>query len=303
MSKTTTNLLGIIITILAGTYFYLNYCSECAAKEKEEVPEKKEVIVPAEPEATSYPFAFKDGDYAYNVNDNFNFNVSSSSILTPISSQVDEGIGGLKSYLLENDAKVLNIKGYYKGDEINSSAFPNLGLARSNAVKNYLVTKEIPSSRINTMGELMDSMVPKDKVLLGPIAYNLDTKSEDAETELKVLYDKIKTNPLVLYFETGETSINLTPKQRQKVADISRYLDKVDGATAIVTGHTDNVGQRSSNVALGQGRADFAKAYLINNGIPEAKIQATSEGPDSPIESNTTEQGRSKNRRTVVTLN
>jgi phage FluMu protein Com len=29
MSKRTTNLIGLIITILAGTYFYVMYCSEC----------------------------------------------------------------------------------------------------------------------------------------------------------------------------------------------------------------------------------------------------------------------------------
>jgi len=146
-------------------------------------------------------------------------------------------------------------------------------------------------------------LIAEDNIYLGPVSYSLDAKSADADAELKALYDKIKANPLLLYFETGEASINLTPQQRQKVADISRYLDKVDGAKAIVTGHTDNVGQRSSNIDLGQGRADFAKNYLINNGIPEGKILATSEGPDSPLESNTTEEGRSKNRRTVITLN
>lgn len=29
MTKKTTNLLGIIITILAGMYFYITCCSEC----------------------------------------------------------------------------------------------------------------------------------------------------------------------------------------------------------------------------------------------------------------------------------
>lgn len=29
MTKRTTNLLGIIITILAGIYFFIMYCSEC----------------------------------------------------------------------------------------------------------------------------------------------------------------------------------------------------------------------------------------------------------------------------------
>ena len=62
-------------------------------------------------------------------------------------------------------------------------------------------------------------------------------------------------------------------------------------------------GSRTTNIKLGQERADFAKQYLINNGISDAKIKTSSQGPDSPIASNTTDEGRSKNRRTVVTLN
>lgn len=34
MTKSRINLLGIFITILAGTYFYVTYCSECAVDEK-----------------------------------------------------------------------------------------------------------------------------------------------------------------------------------------------------------------------------------------------------------------------------
>ena len=68
MTKSFTNLLGIIITILAGTYFYINYCSSCRVA-VEEVPT---VVVPAAPIPTSYPFEFSDGKYAYKVNDNHN---------------------------------------------------------------------------------------------------------------------------------------------------------------------------------------------------------------------------------------
>ncbi|MGB5818635.1 MAG: OmpA family protein [Saonia sp.] len=302
MTRTTTNLLLMLFTVLGGTYAFITFCSECGAVEEAPIV-KEEVLAPPVPEATSYPFAFKSGDYAYDVNDNFNFNMSSSAILAPLSQKVEGGIISLKAFLTENTDKAINITGYYKNNETNSSAFPNLGLARANAVKNYLVSKEIPSIQINTMGELAESMVAKDHIFLGPIAYDLATKSVDADAELKALYEKIKTDPLVLYFETGEASINLTAAQRQKIADISRYLDKVEEATTMVIGHTDNVGLRSSNVALGQGRADFAKTYLIENGIPETRIQTTSEGPDTPIANNTTEEGRSKNRRTVITLN
>ncbi len=30
MSKKTTNIIGFIITLLAGVYFFVNYCSQCA---------------------------------------------------------------------------------------------------------------------------------------------------------------------------------------------------------------------------------------------------------------------------------
>ena len=136
MTKTTTNLLLMLITILAGIYFYVTYCSSCGMPLKEE-PIKEEVVAPVTPEATSYPFAFSDGDYAYNESDNYNFNVSSSSILTPLSQTVTDGIASLKTFLTENTAKVINVTGYYKADETNNTAFPNLGIARANAVKNH----------------------------------------------------------------------------------------------------------------------------------------------------------------------
>lgn len=54
MTKTTTNLLGILITILAGTYFYVTYCSECGSENVEEIVPVVEKVVP---KATSYPVA------------------------------------------------------------------------------------------------------------------------------------------------------------------------------------------------------------------------------------------------------
>ena len=101
MTKTTTNLLGILITIIGGTFLYVQLCSSCGTTVAKEEP-VKETVMPAEPSATSYPFAFSDSDYAYNENDNYNFNVSSSSILMPLSQKVIDGIASLKTFLAES---------------------------------------------------------------------------------------------------------------------------------------------------------------------------------------------------------
>ena len=45
MTKTTTNLLLMIIAILAGIYFYVTYCSSCGTTVKEE-PVKEAVTAP-----------------------------------------------------------------------------------------------------------------------------------------------------------------------------------------------------------------------------------------------------------------
>ncbi len=303
MTRNLSYLVGIILTILIGTFFYFTCCSDCRLAVANEGETKEKMVPETEPEATSYPFAFSNGEYAYNVNDNFNFELSSTDILSPLSGKVTSGVASLKTFLAENTDKVINITGLYKASETNNTAFPNLGLARANAVKNYFVDNGIPSAQTNTFGKLMTSLVPQENTLLGPITYDIAQGADNNSDELKALYDQIKANPLILYFNTGEAAINLTAEQRQKVANISRYLDKVDGATCSVVGHTDNTGNRITNIALGQERADFAMSYLVRNGIPASKITPTSQGPDAPIATNETEEGRAKNRRTVVTLN
>ncbi len=302
MTKTTTNLLLMLITILAGTYFFITCCSSCGMANAEEEPVKEAVVAPVAQKATSYPFAFSDGDFAVNKNDNYNFNASSSEFLTPVSQNVTDGVVKLKDYLSANAGKAINLTGYYKGDETNTTAFPNLGLARANSVKNHLVANGVDSRQINTTGKLMGDMLAQDGVYLGPISYGLDAMADNGD-EMKALFDKINANPLVLNFQTNQAEINLSAEQRQKVADISRYLDKVAGATCTATGHTDSQGPANTNQFLGQERADFAKSYLTRNGIPSAKIVASSKGETQPIADNMNAAGRAKNRRTVVTLN
>lgn len=311
MSKKTSYLLGILFTIIIGTLLYCYLCDDCNCfpdKNANET-ETNAIVEPDVKEATLTPFAVKDGNGAlnFNINDNFNFNSSGFKILDSVSTNVDNGVLKIKEYLDANGQKRLKITGYYTSNEDNNSAYPNLGLARANAVKNYFTSKGISSRLIDTFGELKDDLTPDaNNIYYGPVAYDIATLEEgdnSDEEAMKALGEQIKANPLVLYFNTGEAAISLTAEQRQKMANISRYLDKVEGATCNVTGHTDNTGDASNNLALGQERADFAKRYLIRNAIPESKISAISKGQTEPIADNGTEEGRAKNRRTIVTIN
>lgn len=307
MSKKLLYLISIFAVIILGIVFSLKYCccplcgAEAApvSKEKEEVVAKKVYKQP-----TLYPFSVKDaqGDLSLQVNDNFNFEESNLNFLNPISSGLDVQIGKLKDYLTSNNGKSLSITGFFTANEKNNSAFPNLGIARANSVKNYFESKGIPSKIMNTFGQEKNGMIADSlKVYHGPIDFIIVEFKDDSE-EVAKLGKFVKEHPLILYFKTGQKQINLTAAERQEVADIAKYLDKVEGATCVITGHTDNTGDAATNMRLGQDRADFAKQYLVRNAIPASKITAISKGQTEPIADNNTDEGKAKNRRTVITI-
>ncbi len=73
-------------------------------------------------------------------------------------------------------------------------------------------------------------------------------------------------------------------------------------ATLTVTGYTDSRGDKLYNVMLSAERANRVKAYLVEQGMPDSKIKVYGRGPENPIESNATLEGRKKNRRVEIEL-
>jgi outer membrane protein OmpA-like peptidoglycan-associated protein len=70
----------------------------------------------------------------------------------------------------------------------------------------------------------------------------------------------------------------------------------------LIEGHTDNVGKRQTNLTLSKNRATAVKTFLMKKGVPGSRLLTKWYGPDKPIESNSTETGRQKNRRVEMTI-
>ncbi len=322
MSKKALYLLGIFLTILIGTYFYWKLCCnpDCcdgaagADTEKVIATDDNDANLNAQDSSTNanalankFSLIDANGDFSFENPDNFNFNASDYALITPISASLNGGIDQLGDYLKGNANKNVTITGLYTSQEENNSAYPNLGLARANTVKNYFTSRGISSQMINTRGLLNDGISLNNGIYLGPVNFGMNTSTDDSAKkdaeDMMTLKKSLMAEPLVIYFDTAAASINLSAEQRSKIANLSTYLDKNPDARLKITGHTDNTGSATTNMRLGQERADFAKQYFIKNGISQAKIISTSQGPNKPIATNATEEGRSKNRRTEVTLN
>ncbi|MGV4641334.1 OmpA family protein, partial [Burkholderia pseudomallei] len=96
-------------------------------------------------------------------------------------------------------------------------------------------------------------------------------------------------------FETG--SATLTPQGRAILDQMAGALAKMSSRTVEIIGHTDNSGNRTSNIALSQARADAVKGYLVTKGIASQQLTTTGVGPDQPIAPNDSADGRARNRR------
>ena len=305
MSKKNLYILGILGTIALGTWLYSFMCCATCCKDRPIETLGTTAATNSDLKGDYKQFNLSGKDLNYSCNDNFRFLLNDFKSIQPVNDSVDAGIGLLKTYFDKNKDKLV-ITGYALNSEKNNSTYPNLALARANDLKNYFVSKGIDSNRFELKGDLRDAWQMSGDTIVGNADFKI-MQSEEVATEKTedwaALKTKINANPLTLYFNTGQSQINLTADEKQKVADLSRYLDNVDGAKLNSIGHTDNAGNRDINIKLGLNRANFTKDYLAKNGIPAAKIDALSKGPDEPIADNKTAEGKAKNRRTVVTLN
>ncbi len=64
-----------------------------------------------------------------------------------------------------------------------------------------------------------------------------------------------------------------------------------------IEGHTDTSGNAGHNKRLSQRRAEAVSKYLSNKGIARARLTAQGFGPDVPLETNDSAEGRERNRR------
>jgi outer membrane protein OmpA-like peptidoglycan-associated protein len=96
-------------------------------------------------------------------------------------------------------------------------------------------------------------------------------------------------------FELGKS--RLTP---ESVATLEMaFVTMKDNPEIVVeiSGHTDITGSRALNTRLSKARAEAVKTYLVTRGIEASRISTVGYGPDKPIASNKTKEGRAQNRR------
>lgn len=125
---------------------------------------------------------------------------------------------------------------------------------------------------------------------------NKVSETQNVDFEMKTIEEgaSIKLNDI--YFQTASYEIN--KKSFVVLNNFIVFLEENPSIKIEIRGHTDNIGTLESNMILSKERAKSVYKYLIDRGIPESRLQYNGYGPNLPIDSNDTEAGRAKNRRT-----
>ncbi len=244
----------------------------------------------------------EDEEVIASADDNITFKHSAYTYNIPLSESLENALSKIGEYLKKSPDKVLTITGWFSDAEENTSILPDLGLARANQIKNILQDLGVASEQIKTDSEKRNNLIFPGNNLYGGASYSFSASPEayDHTEEIAEIEEELKIESIQLYFETDESTLDLSSQQREYFAKLIDYLDEKPSARVNVVGHTDNKGRRAYNLELSRERAVFIKQYLVKNGLNANQVAATGEGESEPITDNDTEEGRAKNRRVEV---
>ncbi|MBL0309201.1 MAG: PD40 domain-containing protein [Bacteroidetes bacterium] len=111
---------------------------------------------------------------------------------------------------------------------------------------------------------------------------------------------KIKVGQVVvlnnIFFEPEK--YELKPESKTEMGVMIKLLEKNPELKIEISGHTDNSGIEEKNKTLSQNRAKQVFEYLVSKGVEASRISYKGYASSRPIASNSTAEGKAKNRRT-----
>ncbi len=101
-------------------------------------------------------------------------------------------------------------------------------------------------------------------------------------------------------FESG--SSKMSPETETVLIAVADVMKAHPTAVIRIEGHTDSQGDAAASRKLSLERAQALKKALVRHGVTAEHVQTKGVGPDQPLASNDSEDGRAQNRRTEVVV-
>jgi OmpA-OmpF porin, OOP family len=266
------------------------------------------VTMPEMPPAPSYivpSLTISDGEH-FSVSSAGNFGFKKSGVDANMN-LVKPSLDSLVVFLKKNPHKTTTIKGLYASTELNPSKFTDLGLARADGIKQYLIKQGVLANQLQTASQLTDLTFSLSDSTHGCLQFAFATKStdEDSKAAEKLAAEETYQDifkPMDLYFRTGSSAYIVTEANKKFLVEGKKYLEAHPNKKLYLIGHTDNVGADNLNLRLSEKRANATKDSFVKYGIATSQLKATGKGETQPHADNNTVDGRRANRRVEIVI-
>lgn len=129
-----------------------------------------------------------------------------------------------------------------------------------------------------------------------PMAPAADTSAADRAKEMA--RNQFMNDHVPFAFD----SATLSPMAQEILKRKSAWLNDNPGVFVTIEGHTDERGTAEYNMALGERRAESARAFLVDLGVSSSRLSTVSFGEERPLDPGSNEEAWAKNRRAQFRL-
>jgi len=166
-----------------------------------------------------------------------------------------------------------------------------IGKVAGNTAMGAIIGAAVGGTTGAVIGRRMDKQAEEMKQVMGDAEVRREGEGIIINFKEKVLF--------------GFNESVLGASAKSNLDKLVTVLNKYPDTNIEVIGHTDDKGTDSYNQQLSEKRAQATTAYLRSQGIAANRTMAKGMGESDPVAENTTEDGRSQNRRVefVITAN
>jgi NitT/TauT family transport system substrate-binding protein len=210
-------------------------------------------------------------------------------------------IGTIKDFNIPTDLAKTMLGGVRLSDYADNVSFFGSPNSQSDYANIFKMAQDMYREE-RLIKHIADPESSVDRRYIEALSGKFSTTSTEAPIEYKAPAKgavPIATQHRSIYFETN--SANMSLDSRAVVDEIAEFMRAYENTVVDIEGNTDSTGSREHNMALSRDRAEAVKHYLIEKyGYPASRMRTTGNGPDKPMDTNDTPEGREKNRRTDI---
>ena len=202
-------------------------------------------------------------------------------------------IGAVKDFNIPSDLAKTMLGGVKLADYADNKSF--MGSAGSNSDYNNIFQMAQDMYReLRIIKHSNNAEESLDRRYIEKLSGSFSTASTEAPIEYREPArgaTPIATQHRSIYFEPNSSRMSLD--SRAVVDELANTMRAYENTVVDIEGNTDSTGARAYNIQLSHARADEVKRYLMDRyGFPAARLRTAGNGPDKPMDTNATAEGR-----------